>query len=196
MVEPNTKVFKLSAIKFKNWSKCRTEQLWKNICLGIHFPFTSLSGPTIETSKCFSKKEEWERGREELLRVSIPLKGALLHGASLMVHPSGRGGFAGILQLSHHPSTLGRIAVSALCSEKEFENLLRELDSKGVWSLGVSYQGSLASLGPDEANARTEEHPWRRLPTSFSPPVPLQVSVWSPSNIYVTSGSIEILRKS
>ena len=31
MVEPNIKVFKLSAIKFKNWSKCRTEQLWKNI---------------------------------------------------------------------------------------------------------------------------------------------------------------------
>ena len=77
-----------------------------------------------------------------------------------------------------HPSTLGRIAVSALYSQKEFGNLLREsVDFKGVWSLGVSYQGGLATLGPDEANARTEEHPWKRLPTSCSPPVPLQVSV-------------------
>lgn len=85
MVEPNIKVFKLSAIKFKNWSKCRTEQLWKNIWLGSLFPFTSLSGPTLETRKCFSKKEEWERGREELLRVSVSLKGALLRAGSLVV---------------------------------------------------------------------------------------------------------------
>lgn len=114
------------------------------------------------------------------MRASLSLKGALLLGVSswLCGGVSGRGGFAGILQLSHHPSTLGRIAVSALCSQKEFGNLLREsVDFKGVWSLGVSYQGGLASLGPDEANARTEEHPWERLPTSCSPPVRLQVSV-------------------
>lgn len=133
------------------------------------------------------------------MRASISLKGALLLGVSswLCGGVSGRGGFAGILQLSHHSSTLGRIAVSALCSQKEFGNLLREsVDFKGVWSLGVSYQGRLACLDPDEANARTEEHPWKRLPTSCSPPVPLQVPVCSPSNIYVTSRSIQILRKS
>lgn len=73
--------------------------------------------------------------------------------------------------LSHCPSTLGRIAVSALCSQKEFENLLRE-------------SGVLESPTKEVLQAWVQMKPMqgqrnihgRDSPPPF-PPVPLQVSV-------------------
>lgn len=67
------------------------------------------------------------------------------------------------------PGMLETAAKSSLCSHKGFGNLLRELvDSKGVWS----YPGGFASLGSDETNARTEEWPWKRVPTPHLLPCP------------------------
>ena len=124
----------------------------------------------MQTINCFSKwgRSERDAGNSNGEWATL-WKGrcVLAHHTWLHGDIKAEGAPQACFWVPHSPSTLTRVRViqPSLRSQKWVGNLLREF----VDPQRLVIPRRFASVGSDAANARTEEWPWKRFPSSFPP---------------------------